>query len=180
MIDDAMRRSFLYSFPVPVAVTVLATRPTVYLQERPQRPNLTLHAIDGAGIGTTTATGASVVVDDLSDLTDPPALLASVRAFAPHARVFALVSNAAYAPTLARFTAGAPFPLAYALVEAELPALFDQARYRMLSCTSIGGRSPVATFPQHVAEAGVVFEVASHAVAERLCAAGYLVVADPR
>jgi hypothetical protein len=179
MIDDALRRSFLRSFPATVAVTVIATRPTAYLLEGQQRPGLTVHAIDAAGTGAIAA-GTTVVVDDLADLTDPAALLAHVRDAVPRARLFALASNAAYAPTLARFTAGAPFPLACALVAAELPALFARANYRTLSCTPVAARADDRPLPYHVVEAGVVFDVASAAEAERLGAAGYLVVADPQ
>lgn len=178
LIDDGMRQGLLEQFPGDVPITVLAFGTDFYERAATRRAGLTLLplAIDAA----LPAIGGSVIVDGLDLLTDPAVALRELRRASVAARVFALVSNAAYGVTVLNFLAGDTLAAAHPLVAAEIDELFAGSGWHVVTRSELIDRGTAhGPVPYGVSNRGVTVTVTSPEIAERLSTAGFVVVADP-
>lgn len=180
MFDQAVRLAVVEMALPLERVTVMASEPEPYRLALAGRDGIALIALEDAA-ALPAPDCAAVVLDGIDDLEDPPALLRTMAAALPAARIFALVRNAAYADMLRRLIAGAPLVRGHALVLSELAPLFAAGGWRTESIDPvIGGRFPDATLPRDVSiSKNVRLRVQDAATLERLQIAGYLVVARP-
>ena len=115
-----------------------------------------------------------VIVEGLDAVDDPVALLAGVRAAAPHARLFALVANAAHLPALAAYFHGARIAAVRPLVRADVERALAAAGWRALALDPIDDGAPFSN-----ETGGLTFTLADEAMRERVRPAAFLAVADP-
>jgi hypothetical protein len=115
-----------------------------------------------------------VIVEGLDAVDDPVALLAAVRAAAPHARLFALVANAAHLPALAAYFHGARIAAVRPLVRADVEGALAAAGWRVLALDPLDDG---AAFSNETG--GLTFTLADEAMRERVRPAAFLAVADP-
>ncbi len=179
MIDDDVRGQLLDQFSAAVPVTLVALGDPAWAQRVSARAGMT--TVFPGPRGDLPAIGdGNVIVDGLGEVADPAAALLRLRGAAPAARVFALIPNAAFAPALAAFIGGEPLAPAYPLVAAEIDALFTTAHWRIVERRSLHDRRVAAAVPPFQLNLDTItLTVTSEDVAERLCTAAFLVVADP-
>ena len=180
MIVDAIREAVLGHFPPALPLTVLATQPAFYLRAAATRTGLTVVALDRDVRAIAPLADENILFDGLGDVDEPVAVLRALRATSPHARLFALIPNGAYGPTIARFAAGENVYRSHPLVDAEIAELIAAGGWSTIARVPIFDGSPVpATFPAVAGAGGVTLTVDSAEVSQRLRAAGFLVTAQP-
>jgi len=173
-----MRQGLLDQFPADAPLTVLATGTDFYQRASERRPGLTLLPLASGALD---PIGGNVIVDGLDRVADPAAALRELRRASTAARVFALVSNAAYSVTLLNFLAGDPFALEHPLVAAEIDELFAESGWSVMARSELINRSIAhGPLPYAVSNRGVSVTVSTPEIAERLSTAGFVVIADPK
>ncbi len=176
-----MRRGLLGQFAADVPITALVSGAPFYHGLAAERPSLTLVLLEQLAGGERIAPAGNVIVDGLDALDDPAAALRALREAAPNVRLFVLIGNAAYAPTLAAFVAGGRMAAARPLVAADIDVLFAASGWHEAERVPLVDRTLAhAALPYTIAIGGVTFTVTSPEMAARLSTAGYLIIADPR
>lgn len=174
-----MRQGLLDQFPGDVPITVLASGTDFYERAETRRAGLTLLPL--AADAVLPAIGGNVIVDGLDLLADPAAALRELRRASVAARVFALVSHAAYGVTLLNFLAGDTLAAAHPMVASEIDELFANSGWHAVTRSALIDRSIAhGPIPYAVSNRGVTVTVTSPEIAERLSTAGFVVVADPK
>lgn len=145
-------------------------------------PAGTVFANAAEGAGALDATAPHVLLEGLDDIDDPRAFLAAVRERMPHARLFALVANAAHLPALGAFYAGVAPAAAHPLVHAEIEPLFRSGGWQTTAITPIvdGALPPPEAAPVEINAGAIIFQIVDAAMLERARNAAFFVVADPR
>ncbi len=159
MIGPEIRRAVLASFPAGAAFADAA-----------------------GGAEALDATAPHVLLEGLDAIDDPRAFLAAVRERMPHARLFALVANAAHLAALGAFYAGVAPAAAHPLVRAEIEPLFLAAGWQTTAITPIvdGSLPPPEAAPLEINAGAIIFQIADAATLERTRDAAFFIVADPR
>lgn len=180
MIVDAIREAVLGQFPPALPLSVAAVQPAFYLRAAEARPGLTVIAIDPGARSIGPVGDANLLFDGLGDCDDPPALLRALRTDSPQLRLFALVPNGAYGPSLARFAAGERAYRSHPLVDAEIAELFAAGGWTTIARVPIVDGTPVpAAYPAVIAAGPMTLTVDSAEMSRRLRTAGFLVTAQP-
>jgi hypothetical protein len=176
VIDDASRHAVLALAAPGERFAVFASRPQTYRALLAEGSEGHVSALDGAP---GPASGyALAIVEGLDDIDDPVGALRAIAGAGNGARVAALIANAAFAPALDGFIAGAVLAGAHAFTAGELPRLFADAGLETLSLASIyGGGIANPAFPLDVATGHVKFRVENAEVLDRMQIAAYLVIA---
>ncbi len=175
-----MRQGLLDQFPGSVPLTVVATGTGYYAYASTLRPGLTLLPL-APDTPLAKIADPDVILDGLDTLADPAAFLRALRRQGLVKRVFALVSNGAYGVTLLKFLAGDAIAAAHPLVAADLAALFAESGWCVIDLIALIDQSVShGPIPYAVTDRDVTVKVTTPEIAERLSAAGYLVVADPQ
>jgi len=182
MITNALRSTVLAGFPHGTPLVVAAADSAAYAEVLSARadPAVLLLSFDDVAAGDERLAAAqNVLLEGLDAAEDPVALLTSLRAGAPLARVFALVANAAHVRGLAAAFAGS-FPGGHPLVRAELEPLFIAAGWTPLAVTPIADPTIVLPHapPFVFALGSITIGVDDGEIAERSTVAAYVVVAD--
>jgi hypothetical protein len=123
-----------------------------------------------------------VFLEALEEHADPLAVLRAVRAQLPRARLFALIANGAYLPTLGAFFAGAPFAAGRPLVHAEIEPLFSAAGWQTQTIVPAVDATlpPGQAAPLEINAGPIIFQITDPAVLERVRSAAFFVVAGRR
>lgn len=178
MIDAVVRAAVLENFPLGTPIVVMWSPGeglAAAAAARDDPATVVLDRFDGNHPAL--ARTPHVLLEGLDDVDDPALVLARLAAGAPHARLFALVSNAAHVRGLAHFFGGAALCRARPLLREDLDALFAGSGWRPLAITPLVDRSlSEAGGPHQVGE--LVVAPREPSAAERVRIAAYLVVAD--
>jgi hypothetical protein len=181
LIDDGMRQGLLDQFPSAVPITVLATGTDFYVRASARRTGLTLLPLGSATAGMPAIGDGNVIVDGLDLLAEPATALRAVRGATSNARIFALVSHAAYWVTLLKFLAGDALATAHPFLAADVDALFAEGGWRAVDRIALVDRSiGHGPIPYAVSNRGVTLTVTSAEIAERVSTAGFFIIADPQ
>ncbi len=158
MITAAIRRGLLANFP----------------------PGTTVHALGGGEA--IPASAAHVIVEGLDAVDDPVALLAQIRAAAPQTRLFALVANAAYLPSLAAYLAGTAIAAVRPLTRADVERILAAAGWHQIALEEIADDAAFAVpeLPAALQFGLVTFQIADGAMLERVRPAAFVAIADPQ
>jgi hypothetical protein len=182
MIDADLRRALLANFPPGASLAVVAPPDKNY-------PDLLAARGDGATLvtldGSWPEPGAlgpveHVVLEGIDDTDDPVGLLAAVRAAAPAARLFLVVSNAAHMRGLQAFFNGTPLARAHPLVQSEIEPLLKAAGWRALTIDPVPDESiPLGqALPFELASPTICFKINDEAVLERARIRAFIAIAD--
>ncbi|MGH7716232.1 MAG: hypothetical protein ACREML_09585 [Vulcanimicrobiaceae bacterium] len=182
MIDAELRQAVLANFPPGPSLAVVAHRESGY-------PDL-LHARgDGAPFlpleASLPAPGSlgrveHVLLEGVDDVADPIELLRAVKTAAGAARLFVVVSNAAYVRGLLAFFNGAALARAHPLVQSEIEPMLNAAGWRVLAINPIPDESiPAAqTLPFELTSATMCVTITDAAMLERARVRAYIAIAD--
>ena len=173
MITSAIRRRLLANFPAGTPLAIVAP-PGAFDQLVAERNDAatSLHQLERQA--DVPSGSPHVIVEGLDAVDDPAALLAGVRAAAPHARLFALCANAAHLPALAAYFHGARIATVRPLVRADVERALAAAGWRALALDPIDDDVPLSN-----ETGGLTFTLADEAMRERVRPAAFLAVADP-
>jgi hypothetical protein len=179
MITPAMRRGLLASFPRGTPLAIIAP-PGAFDALLAERDDAAVSVHEPARLDVPPE-APNVVLEGLDTVDDPVALLAAVRALSPHARLFALVANAAYLPALAAFVLGETIASVRPLSRGELEAALPAAGWRMLALETLANDVPLAAAepPGAIAIGPLTLHIDDDATLERVRPAAFLAVADP-
>jgi hypothetical protein len=144
-------------------------------------PAGTAFADAAAGAAELDAAAPHVLLEGLDAVDDAPAFLRALRERMPHARLFALIANAAHLPALGAFYAGAAAAGAHPLVREEIEPLFRAGGWQTTAITPIvdGTLPPPGAAPVEINAGAIIFQIAEPAMLERARNAAFFVVADP-
>jgi hypothetical protein len=182
MIDADLRRAVLANFPPGTSLVVVAPPDKGYVALLESRGDgLRFLGIDGQ-LPAPGSLGAieHVLLEGVDDIEDPAALLAAVRVAAPVARLFMLVSNAAYLRGLLAFFNGAPLAREHPLVEAEIPPLLGAGGWKPVAITPIPDESisGPGSLPFELASPTICFKISDPAMLHRACVRAFIAIAD--
>jgi len=182
MIDADLRRAMLANFPPGASFAVVAAPDKGYAALLEGRGDgAPLVELDGPlpEPGTLGAV-EHVLLEGVDDVEDPAALLAAVRSAAPVARLFLLVSNAAYLRGLLSFFNGAPLARAHPLVEAEIAPLLGAGGWRPLAINPIADESIPGTqsLPFELVSPTICFKISDNEMLQRARVRAFIAVAD--
>ncbi len=174
-----MRRGLLAQFPAGIPLTVLVAGSAFYRDAARERPRMTVLALDD-GVALPPIGDTNVLLDGLHAVADPGRILSALRGATNGARVFALVANAAYVVAVANFLAGGALATGHPIVAADVGELFGANGWRTIDRVPLVDRQVANdALPYTVTVRDIRFTVTSAEIAERISAAGFLIVADP-
>jgi hypothetical protein len=174
MITGAIRRGLLANFPAGTPLAIVS--PDGAFDTLVAERNDAATSLHGLGaLAELPAAAPHVIVEGLDAVDDPVALLAGVRAAAPHARLFALVANGAHLPALAAYFNGAPIAPVRPLVRADIERALDAAGWKQIALNPIAEDVPFVT-----QAGGLSFRLDDDDVRERSRPAALLAIADPQ
>jgi hypothetical protein len=176
VVSDAARRQFLDIVPPGTPSLVLAPAGAALLALAVARRDPALHA-RAFGEPLPAVPVQQVLLEGLDALDDPAALLRSIRAGCADARLFALAANAAYAPVLAAFAAGADFAGAHPLVLADLEPAFRAGGWEVTAIEPLVDREIPPPVDGLLDVGTIGFAAVDAARFERLRTAAYLIAA---
>jgi hypothetical protein len=183
MIGAAVRRGLLTNFPLGAPLAIVAPDGAFDdVVAARNDPATTLHVIgpEREMVTGVPVTSPNVIVEGLDAVADPIALLTALRAAAPAARLFALVSNAAHLPALAAYFAGAAIAAAHPLVRADVERMLAAAAWNVIAVEPVAGEAPFAPeIPGKVQLGALTFALDDAATIERVRPAAFLAIADP-
>lgn len=182
MIDAELRQAVLANFPPQTSLVVMAPADKGYKALVESRGDgVRCVEIDGGLPAAGTFDKVEhVLLEGVDDVDDPQALLSAVHAAAPVARLFMLVSNAAYVRGLLAFFNGAPLARAHPLVEAEIPGLLGASGWRPLALTPIADESIPGpqSLPVEITSPSLCFKIGDEAMLQRARVRAFIAIAD--
>jgi hypothetical protein len=184
VIVDGIRRAAIATFPPGTPLLVIAPGAAGYdgiLGDRNDAA-IAFQALEALAPGGSTLPAATphVFIEGLDALDDPAALLRSIGANMPEARLFALVANAAHVGSLSAFFSGIPLARAHPLVLLEIEPLLASSGWRTLATRAVTDDvlpAPAAR-PPILALGSIGFEIGEPAHYELVRTAAYFVIAD--
>lgn len=182
MIDAELRRAVLANFPPGTSLGVVANPESGYPELLGARGDGAAFFALGASLPAPGSLGPveHVLLEGIDDVADPVELLRAVKTAATGARLFVVVSNAAYGRGLLAFFNGAALAREHPLVQSEIEPMLSAAGWRALAINPIPDESiPAAqTLPFELTSPTMCIKITDAAMLERTRIRAFIAIAD--